>query len=630
MRHVVKKILTPTVLKRTLFFLLADTILVEAAVYLSFFLRFEGVIPFSHLSNLLFLAVLAPLVVIPLFLLQKIYWVSWPYVGLGDFVRILRGVVISFLFIGVIVLILRGEEYLLFRELSTFPRSTLFISAVLATFFIGALRASKRVYLHSFHGSSHLNKEGKRVLIIGAGDAGEQILRSILHSSAPYVAVGLVDDDPLKHQTSIHGYRVLGTISDLPRLATTLKIEGAIIALPSSGSREIQRAVHSCREADIQNIKIVPSLTELISSEIGLRDLREIQIEDLLGRDPVKLATEAIAQFISGKTVLITGAAGSVGSELARQIAKFQPRRLLLLDREETNLFYLGEEFSREFSYLEFHRIIADIRHKRKIENLFLRWKPEIVFHAAAYKHVPVMEDHPDEAVANNILGTLVVGEAAIRAGTNKVVFISTDKAVNAKSVMGITKYVAEVLCLHLNQRSETDFVAVRFGNVLESRGSVVAIFRDQIKRGGPVTITHPEMKRYFMAPSEAALLVTQAGAVGVGGKVYILDMGEPIRIEDLAREMIRLSGYEPDTDIPIVFTKPRPGEKLFEELFREENERVRETSYPKILEVSRTDIAAFEGNDFPNRLKKLFQLAESGEREDLIKELGNVFTAYS
>ena len=627
MRRVIKNIFVPTVLKRTLFFLIADTLLVEAAVYLSFFLRFEGAIPFSHFSNLLFLAAFAPFVVIPLFLLQRLYWVSWSYVGLGDFVSILRGVVISFLLIGVVILILRGEENVLFGDLLTFPRSTLFISAVLAAFFIGALRASKRVYIHSFRESSRINKEGKKVLIIGAGDAGEQILRSMVARGerSLYFPVGFVDDDPLKRGVSIHGYSVLGKIDQLSRVIADTGTEMAIIALPSSGSREIRRAVEACRKAGISDIKIVPALAELISRDVSFRDLREIKIGDLLGREPVELDFAALDAFIRNKRVLITGAAGSVGSELARQTAKFQPAHLVLLDQEETNLFYLQEEFKRNFSHIPCYLVIADIKNKNKINRVFRELQPEIVFHAAAYKHVPVMEEHADEAVKNNILGTLVVAEEAALAGVKKFVFISTDKAVRPASVMGATKRITEILMMFLNKKSATDFVSVRFGNILDSRGSVVAIFREQIKHGGPLTITHPDMTRYFMAPSEAVLLVMQAGAIGEGGKIYMLDMGSPIRIFHLAEEMIRISGFEPDVDIPIVFTGPRPGEKIFEELFRGGSEKFSPTSYSKIFEVSGEHPFDFER--FRRDLEELFRLAEI-EPPALVRERVKQFLA--
>lgn len=623
-----KNVFSPTVGKRTLFFLIFDVLLIELAVYLAFLLRFEGAIPLEQNRPLLLLSFLAPLAAIPVFWIQRLYWISWSYVGIRDFVKLALGATFSFLLVGVAIFAIRDQ---LFPSLfSYFPRSTIFIAYILSTVFLGALRASKRIYLEA-HPSNGSESKGKKTIIIGAEDTGEQILRSMISKrDSLYRPMGFIDENPFKRDVSIHGYKVIGTIKDIPRIADTQNATAAIIALPSPGSQEIRRAVSSCQEAGIWDIKIVPSLAELLSDTVSLHDLRDIQIEDLLGRVRVELASDAIARFISGKTVLITGAAGSVGSELARQIAKFQPRCLLLLDREETNLFYLCEEFSRSFSHLTFHGVIADIKHRKKIETIFDKWKPEVVFHAAAYKHVPVMEDHPDEAVMNNILGTWVVGEAAIQTGTKKVIFISTDKAVNPTSVMGITKCLAETLSTHLNERSDTDFVSVRFGNVLESRGSVVAIFREQIKRGGPVTVTHPDMKRYFMAPSEAALLVAQAGAVGEGGKVYMLDMGEPIRIEDLAREMIRLSGHESDRDISIVYTKPRPGEKLFEELFRKEQEETRETSYPKIFEVSRREAQKETRDEFLLHLDELIKFAETGDLELLAEKLKAAVARFS
>lgn len=623
MENFIKNLFEPTVRKRTLFFLVFDFLLIELAVYLAFLLRLEGQIIQEQLRNIFLLFALAPFFVIPLLWLQRIYWMSWSYVSLVDFTNLIKSISISFLAIGLLIFAARDSVFSGYFQI--FPRSTLFISFVLTVFFLGGLRAFKRVYGQVFHG--HYSSSGEKIIIVGAGDIAEQVLRSIMNRRAdsPYIPIGFVDDDPLKLGSSIHGCPIIGRTKDIPKIVKNKGVGGAIIALPSFGSRDIKRAVEACRKAKIKEIKIVPSFHELISKDITLKDLREIQIEDLLGRDPVKLDTDAIARFIRGKCVLITGAAGSVGSELSRQIARFNPRHLLLLDREETNLFYLGEEFQREYTDTSTSTIIADIKNRKKIEDVFRRWEPEIIFHAAAYKHVPVMEAHPDEAITNNILGTLIVGEVAISRKAEKFVFISTDKAVNPVSIMGRTKRIAETLCALLNSRSSTDFVSVRFGNVLESRGSVVSIFKEQIQRGGPVTITDSRMKRYFMAPSEAALLVTQAGAIGIGGKIYMLDMGEPIGIESLAREMIKLSGHEPDVDIPIVFTKSRPGEKFFEELFEKDYEDVKETRYLKIFEVSRNSSDEKIDPNFINNLNELFELSNNGSIKKMLEKLENM-----
>jgi FlaA1/EpsC-like NDP-sugar epimerase len=336
-------------------------------------------------------------------------------------------------------------------------------------------------------------------------------------------------------------------------------IQEILITMPSVKQFVFRDIIQIARKAGLQKIRVLPALYSFINGKVSVSDLRDVQVEDLLGRDPVKIDTGEIESYIMDKVVLVTGGAGSIGSELCNQIASFRPERLVVIDQEETGLFQLRRDLIQRFPTLNLHVMVADIQDKARINSIFARFKPQAVFHAAAYKHVGMMEEHPIEAVKNNVLGTAVVGEAACIYGADKFVLISTDKAVNPTCVMGATKRMAEIVIQNLNQRNMCKFVAVRFGNVLGSRGSVVPIFREQIQRGGPVTITHPEMRRYFMTPSEAAILVLQAGAIGNGGEVLVLDMGTPVAIIDLAREMIRLAGLEPDKDIPIIYTQPSP-----------------------------------------------------------------------
>ncbi|MDD2731820.1 MAG: nucleoside-diphosphate sugar epimerase/dehydratase [Candidatus Pacebacteria bacterium] len=549
--------------KRMLFFVLGDALLIVFSVYLAFLIRFDGEIPLEYIEKgfLPQMIVLSLIFCLPVFYFLRLYSFSWAYVSTTELISLFWAVTISFIFLSV--------SFFTLKTFIGFPRSTIIISYFLVFIFSGALRFAKRIYLHA------LKIEGvqkERTLIVGAGDAGEQILRSILSSkNSAYLPIGFLDDSSSKQGLTIHGLKVLGKIGDISKITKKHQIENLIIALPSAGSLAIKRSVELGREAGIKKIQIVPSIGEIINGEISIRNIREIQVEDLLGREPIKLDTKAIEGFIRDKSILITGAAGSIGSELSRQAAKFRPSLLILLDQDETGIFNISSELEYKFPHLKINSIVLDIKERDNIEKVFREFKPSIVFHAAAYKHVPLMENQPDEAVRNNIFGTEIVAGSALKFNAEKFIFISTDKAVNPISVMGATKRIGEMICQTLNQRNQTKFISVRFGNVLDTRGSVLPIFREQIKKGKSVEVTHSEMKRYFMITSEAVLLVMQSAEMGKGGEVFVLDMGKPIKIIDLAKEMIRLSGFEPDKDVPIVFTNPRPGEKFFEEILTAE-----------------------------------------------------------
>ena len=424
----------------------------------------------------------------------------------------------------------------------------------------------------------------------------------------------------------IHGVKVMGKIDDIPRIIKEQRIESMIVALPSADSFVIRKAVEQARKAGIKNIKIVPTLTEIVDGKVSIADLKELKIEDLLGREPISFDFEAIRKFIQDKKILITGAAGSIGSELCRQIAKFKPGLLIALDQDETGIFNIAQEMKSQFPGLKFETIIGDILDKEKMEYVFEKFRPQIVFHAAAYKHVPLMEAHPDEAVKNNIFGTKTIAELAVKFGTEKFVFISTDKAVNPTSVMGATKRVGEMICQSLNKEGSCRFVAVRFGNVLDSRGSVIPVFKEQIKKGGPVRVTHPEMKRYFMMIQEACLLVMQAAEMGKGGEVFVLDMGKPIKIIDLARELIRLSGLEPDKDIPIVFSGPRPGEKFFEDILTAE-EGTEATHRDRIFIAK---LAEVDKEKLESQLSRLKEVLHQRNKEAIIKMLEEMVPSFS
>jgi len=604
---------------KTISFLVADALLISLAVYLAFLLRFESQIPSEYSEAVEAVIVLALIILLPVFYFFKLYYFSWSYVSMSELISLFKATTLSFLFIGISLYFSR--DYRLFHG---FPRSTLLISYFLVFLFCGGLRLSKRIYLELF--KKETIEEKKRTLIVGAGDAGEQILRSIQSSeNSSYFPIGFVDDNPTKQGLIIHSLRVFGRISDIPTIIKENQAEQMIIALASAGSDAIRRAVEAGRKAGLKEIKIIPPIGEIINGETSIRDLRQIQVEDLLGRETASLDTGSIKDLISNKTVLITGAAGSIGSELSRQIAKFKPSLLLLLDQDETGMFNIYQELKEKFPYLKIRHLIADIRDREKIEQIFGRYRPNIVFHAAAYKHVPLMEDHPSEAVKNNIFGTKIIAESAINYGTENFIFISTDKSVNPTSIMGATKRAGEMICQALNQQNLTKFISVRFGNVLDSRGSVIPIFREQIKKGGPVRVTHADMKRYFMTTSEACLLVMQAGAMGRGGEVFVLDMGKPINIFELAKEMIKLSGFEPDKDIPIVFTAPRPGEKFFEEILTAEEGTIA-TKHQKIFI---TKLFLVDEQKLNQGLEELKRAVKENNGQQIINILKQIIPSY-
>lgn len=577
-----KKLFRKTSLKRRVFFFAGDVFLLMLAFYLAFLFRFAGAIDSRYFLYfpVYFISVLA--VKLFFLILFRLYRVTWAYFGIRDLAKLLQALTFGTFFTGAMLFAFR--EHPAFGQ---FPSSVLAIDYALTLVFLGGFRSLKRMYF-SFSKTRAIKKTGVPVLIIGAGDAGEQVARSMLSSSfewGSYLPIGFIDDAGSRQGTVIHGIPVLGGLDDIPPIAARFHVAEAIIALPRATSAIIRPYVEALKKAGVTRIKIVPEYADVIEGRVHVADLRTVSLEDLLGRAPVTIDTKEIESYLKDKTVLITGAAGSIGSELSRQILRFKPAKMILLDQDESGLFYLDLELSSRHSSAGRRIVVADIADSNCINAVFAEYRPDTVFHAAAYKHVPLMESQPREAVRNNILGTHVVAEAALAHGTGKFVFISTDKAVKPKSVMGMTKRVCEMLVTALNLRGKTIFCSIRFGNVLGSRGSVTEVFKEQIARGGPVTVTHPDMRRYFMVASEAILLILQAGAIGKGGEVFVLDMGEPVKILDLAREMIRLSGREPDRDIPIVFTDPRPGEKLFEDILTDA-EHFSATKREKILQA--------------------------------------------
>ncbi len=559
-----------------LIFGIVDALLIGASIFFSFLIRFEGVFPSEYYKNFLLYA--AALAVPTIFFIwrKKLYAFNWKFVGLHELINVLKAVSLGSAVFAAIIFTDRDTTNIF----AGFPRSIIIISYILNLLFIGGVRIAKRAWLEVVTKKESVN--APHALIVGAGTEGEQLIRNIIKLGDTITPVGIVDNT--SKIASIHGVRILGTIEDIPRIVREKKIEQIIIALGAAEGEIIRMAARYARESGVKNVKIIPSTHEILSGKVTLTDLREIQIEDLLGRNPARIETRKIEDFIRGKNVLVTGAAGSIGSELARQISQFDPKELVILDINESDLFDLHQEFLRTSSKNRITPIIANITNRKKIFSTLGHYKPDIVFHAAAYKHVPLMEEFPDEAVRTNIFGTLNVAEAALEAGTEKFILVSTDKAIRPVSVMGKAKRGAEIVVQALNEHKKTKFAAVRFGNVIGSRGSVVPLFQKQIKHRAPITVTHPDMTRYFMTIPEAAMLIMEAGAVGDGGEIFILDMGKPVKINDLAREMIRLAGLIPDIDIPIVYTGIRPGEKIFEEIFNEEEKSVGATQWDKIF----------------------------------------------
>lgn len=557
-------------LGRTVALLGVDAILVNAALLLALWFRFDGVIPHQYLYSYRMLAPVFTLICLAIFYACGLYHRLWQYASLGDLFAIGAAVSLSTLVHITYshILIRSGDEFLL-------PRTVFALSWVLIFVLIGASRLSLRLFRDLLPFFLPL-QGGKPILIAGAGDTGvlvaREIKRKYSQNNHRSVVIGFVDDDPVKQKQKLCGLPVLGDRTAIPRLVEQYGVKEIIIAIPSAPGRVIREIVDICYTASVQ-LQILPGLYDQVTGDFAVSQIRRVEVEDLLGREPVKVNLNSIAAYLEGRTVLVSGAGGSIGSELCRQVLQFSPRRLVLLGHGENSIYEIHRELQDYYSGLEIRPVIADIKDEKAMDDVFVRFSPEVVFHAAAHKHLPLMEDNPAEAVKNNVLGTWRLAGAARRHRVETFVLISTDKAVNPTSIMGATKRVAEMIVQRLQEEADggTTFAAVRFGNVLDSRGSVVPLFKQQIDRGGPVTVTHPEMTRFFMTIAEAVQLVIQAGALARGGEIFVLDMGDPTKIDDLARRMIRLAGFEPGRDIRIVYTGIRPGEKLDEEILTEQ-----------------------------------------------------------
>jgi len=543
---------------RVILLMVCDATLVNFSIIAAFMLRFENFnLAGPYLIDYYKIAPAVTLMYLVGFYLMKLYNRVWAYASLSELFAIVHAVTLGCL----------GTVALTYLVEALFPRSIVVASWAFIVMLVGGSRLVWRIILDRKKGNG---RHGKRTLIIGAGDAGVLVARELKNHDSGLLPVGFIDDDMSKQRMRVLDLPVLGDRERIPDVTTRFNIETIIIAIPSACASTIREILELCKKTKLE-IKILPGMYQLINGQVSVSNLRPVEIEDLLQREPVKLDLGEISGYIREETILVTGAGGSIGSEFCRQVAGFGPKKLILLGHGENSIHRIWLELADRFPKLPLGIEIADVRDRNKINHVFQKYRPGLVFHAAAHKHVPLMELHPDEAVKTNILGTKNLAEAADRAGTKIFVMISTDKAVNPSSVMGATKRTAELIVQQMDRSSQTRFVAVRFGNVLGSRGSVVPIFEEQIKKGGPVTVTDPEMTRYFMTIPEAVQLVIQAGSMANGGEVFILDMGQPVKIVDLAKDMIRLSGLEPDKDIKIKFTGIRPGEKLFEELLTAE-----------------------------------------------------------
>ncbi|PAP76395.1 polysaccharide biosynthesis protein [Rubrivirga marina] len=603
MRDAVRRYLPPAheVAVWTKFFL--DVAVWSAAAPIAYLLRLEGNVVGYMPSLVVYTAAGTVLKVVAVYGFQ-FHRRAWRWIGVRDLFWLIVAVCGVMLVQGTGVLVADGWGTDL-----VFPRSVPVIEAALAILGLSALRLSRR--LRHERARRAEASDTKRVLVVGAGDAGVLLVRELLrHPETGLVPVGYLDDDPIKSNRPRMGVPVLGTLADLEAVVAEQAIDEVLLAMPSAPGRVVREVVEAARRADVSS-RAVPRLTDLATGRVHIDEVREIDLEDLLGREPVRLDTKPIRAYVTGRVVLVTGAGGSIGSEIVRQVAAFEPAAIVLLGRGENSVYQIDREVGRRWPDVPRHAVICDVRDRASLRDVFERFRPEVVFHAAAHKHVPLMEANPAQAVLNNVVGTRNVAELACEHGADRLVNVSTDKAVNPTNVMGASKRAAEMVVSSVGARPDCacTMVSVRFGNVLGSRGSVVPLFRDQIARGGPVTVTHPDMVRYFMTIPEASQLVLQAGAFAERGRVYVLDMGEPVRIADLARDLILLSGLEPGEDIEIAYSGARPGEKLFEELLMAE-EGTEPGPHEKIFVARKARVVGGLGG----RLAALVEAAEAND----------------
>lgn len=591
--------------------MLTDAFFINLAILIPCIIHCEGIITRAILVSDGQFSLMATPVLLSIFYLSKLYHRVWAYASMGELLTIIQSISLGTL--AVLIISFLMETTIIHEIILSFW--------VYAIVLIGGSRFAWRLFIEDQNRKKcPCTNEGKKVLIYGAGSAGALIAREYkTHYSGVRPVVGFIDDDTTKHNLKVHDLPVLGGRESIPSLVAKYCIDEIIIAMPSASGKDLRQIINICKDS-VGEVKILPGVYQLLDGNVSINKIRPVEIEDLLGRDAVQVDLKEISQYLKHKVVLITGAGGSIGSELCRQIAQLDPERLILLGHGENSIHKIWLELRDRFPKLKLAIEIADVRDRFKLDIVFDKHRPQVVFHAAAHKHVPLMEMHPDEAIKTNVFGTKYVAEMADRYFTERFVMISTDKAVNPSSIMGATKRIGELVIQNLFKGSDTKFSAVRFGNVLGSRGSVVPIFKDQIARGGPITVTHPDMTRYFMTIPEAVQLVIQAGAMAEGGEVFLLDMGEPVKIVDLATNLIKLSGLEPGRDIEIKFTGIRPGEKLFEELLTAE-EGSSSTRHKRIFVARPVDV------DCGALISELLKLAkrEVTDPDEIFMRLGKL-----
>lgn len=600
---------------RNRFVLIGDIALIIVSVLGSFALRLDvGELPYYFPAALVMCAV-ALAVKIPVYHFFGLYRRLWVYASTSELRLIIVAVTAASVLTGGVMLVFISLGWIQ----PGMPRSALGIDWLISLILIGGSRFVLRILAEQ--SAAQIGGATRRVLILGAGDAGALVVRELQKSSSlNLVPVGFLDDDPAKQNHQIYGVSVIGTVEQLETVLDTKQVDEVIIAIPAAPGRIIRLVNDACRKRGIPS-RIIPGFYELLGGKVSINRLREVDITDLLRREPAKIDDHLVGSIFGGRRVLVTGAGGSIGSELCRQIARWNPTELILLGHGENSIFDVLTELNEDFSSLSIHAVIADVRDEARIGEIFKIHQPQVVFHAAAHKHVPLMESNVEEAVTNNVLGTKNVVETAVRYRVERLVLISTDKAVRPISIMGATKRFAEMVVLDAAQRNGLSYSVVRFGNVLGSRGSVVQTFKNQITRGGPVTVTHPDMHRYFMTIPEAVHLVLQAASMGAGGEVFMLDMGEQVRILDLAEDLIRLSGLEPHRDIEIRFSGIRPGEKLREDLF-EDGMNFEPTEHSEIFRMSEEE--QVDGDALAQALGQLTDLSLRSRTEDLVQTINH------
>jgi len=594
------------------FLLTVDLLLILASLLLALFIRFEGETPAKYLQPNLVPYVTLCLFSAGILWLFGLYNKVWRYASVEEGIHLFNAVTVSFGIYAIPVFVTHGSFY---------PRGVVVIAWLLALFLLGGVRLVLRLASLGVRG-----RGAKKVIVVGGGDAGEAVIRELKREPSLYRPVGILDEDEKKRNLKIHGVPVIGKRADLPRIVEELGIHHVVITLPSPSI--LKEVFASCQGLNVE-FKTIPSVSELMSGQMKVDAVREIRIEDLLGREPIQINLESLRSYLSRKSILVTGAGGSIGSELCRQIASFEPSMLTLVGHGENSIHEAFVELKQRKN-CTLKSMIADIRDEAKMERIMRAVKPEVVFHAAAHKHVPLMEEAPFEALENNFCASASLALLSQKAGVQKFVFLSTDKAVQPQSVMGASKRLTEMFLQSLSEEggknnSPTQFMSVRFGNVIDSRGSVVPTFRKQILMGGPVTVTHVEMTRYFMTIPEAVSLVLQAAAIGHGGEIFILDMGRPVNILELAHQMIRLAGYEPDKDIPVQITGSRPGERLREKLLAD-GERMESTNFEKIVRVRSSTRPLKE---FMDALSEIRELSKADDADRLTQLLTRFIPEY-